>query len=62
MTAGYAIDTLPRETVDAVVIGDGAARLNGALMPARSRHLHAGNAADAGVAPGAAGTTTPTTA
>ncbi|MFB6852789.1 NAD(P)/FAD-dependent oxidoreductase [Streptomyces sp. NPDC056121] len=33
----YATDTLPRTTVDAVVIGGGAAGLNGALMLARSR-------------------------
>jgi thioredoxin reductase len=32
-----AMDTLSRETVDAVVIGGGAAGLNGALMLARSR-------------------------
>ncbi|MEU3459456.1 NAD(P)/FAD-dependent oxidoreductase [Streptomyces sp. NPDC006733] len=33
----YATDTLPERTVDAVVIGGGAAGLNGALMLARSR-------------------------
>ena len=33
----YATDTLPRESVDAVVIGGGAAGLSGALMLARSR-------------------------
>ncbi|MER5956367.1 NAD(P)/FAD-dependent oxidoreductase [Streptomyces sp. NPDC001893] len=33
----YATDTLPRTTVDSVVIGGGAAGLNGALMLARSR-------------------------
>ncbi|KIF78215.1 thioredoxin reductase [Streptomyces sp. 150FB] len=33
----YATDELPRETVDGVVIGGGAAGLNGALMLARSR-------------------------
>ena len=36
-TAAYASDTLPDETVDAVVIGGGAAGLSGALMLARSR-------------------------
>ncbi|WPB95639.1 NAD(P)/FAD-dependent oxidoreductase [Streptomyces malaysiensis] len=36
-TAAYATDTLPGGTVDAVVIGGGAAGLNGALMLARSR-------------------------
>jgi thioredoxin reductase len=36
-TAAYATDQLPGETVDAVVIGGGAAGLNGALMLARSR-------------------------
>ncbi len=35
--AENATDTLPGETVDAVVIGGGAAGLNGALMLARSR-------------------------
>jgi thioredoxin reductase len=35
--AAFASDTLPHETVDAVVIGGGAAGLNGALMLARSR-------------------------
>ena len=35
--APYATDQLPSETVDAVVIGGGAAGLNGALMLARSR-------------------------
>ncbi|MGW7081343.1 NAD(P)/FAD-dependent oxidoreductase [Streptomyces sp. NPDC054866] len=35
--AAYATDELPGETVDAVVIGGGAAGLNGALMLARSR-------------------------
>jgi thioredoxin reductase len=35
--AAYASDTLPDETVDAVVIGGGAAGLSGALMLARSR-------------------------
>jgi thioredoxin reductase len=35
--AAYAGDQLPDETVDAVVIGGGAAGLNGALMLARSR-------------------------
>ena len=37
VTAEYATDALPGETVDAVVIGGGAAGLNGALMLARSR-------------------------
>src|ERR1700716_3480496 len=36
-TSPYASDALPGETVDAVVIGGGAAGLNGALMLARSR-------------------------
>ncbi|MFE2845881.1 NAD(P)/FAD-dependent oxidoreductase [Streptomyces scopuliridis] len=36
-TSAYASDALPGETVDAVVIGGGAAGLNGALMLARSR-------------------------
>ncbi|WAU82198.1 hypothetical protein O1Q96_21955 [Streptomyces sp. Qhu-G9] len=36
-TSPYAIDALPGGTVDAVVIGGGAAGLNGALMLARSR-------------------------
>lgn len=36
-TAVYPSDQLPGETVDAVVIGGGAAGLNGALMLARSR-------------------------
>jgi thioredoxin reductase len=36
-TVGNADDTLPTGTVDAVVIGGGAAGLNGALMLARSR-------------------------
>jgi thioredoxin reductase len=36
-TAEDATDTLPGETVDAVVIGGGAAGLNGALMLARTR-------------------------
>ncbi|MEV0248732.1 NAD(P)/FAD-dependent oxidoreductase [Nocardia sp. NPDC050712] len=36
-TSAYATDELPAETVDAVVIGGGAAGLNGALMLARSR-------------------------
>lgn len=35
--AAYVSDELPGETVDAVVIGGGAAGLNGALMLARSR-------------------------
>ncbi|OIK24710.1 hypothetical protein [Streptomyces malaysiense] len=61
MTAGYAIDTLSRETVDAVVIGDGPAGLNGALMPDRSHHPHVGSAADVDAAPGAAGTSPTTT-
>src|SRR6266702_7781098 len=37
VTAEYATAALPGETVDAVVIGGGAAGLNGALMLARSR-------------------------
>ena len=37
ITAAYQTDQLPNETVDAVVIGGGAAGLNGALMLARSR-------------------------
>lgn len=37
MTTPYASDVLPADTVDAVVIGGGAAGLNGALMLARSR-------------------------
>ncbi|MFC4588405.1 NAD(P)/FAD-dependent oxidoreductase [Sphaerisporangium corydalis] len=37
MTTGYPTDEPPPETVDAVVIGGGAAGLNGALMLARSR-------------------------
>lgn len=37
MTTALATDTLPEGTVDAVVIGGGAAGLNGALMLARSR-------------------------
>ncbi|AQW56233.1 NAD(P)/FAD-dependent oxidoreductase [Streptomyces violaceusniger] len=36
-TTRYESDTLPTDTVDAVVIGGGAAGLNGALMLARSR-------------------------
>ncbi|MFE9889704.1 NAD(P)/FAD-dependent oxidoreductase [Streptomyces scopuliridis] len=36
-TSAYASDALPGETLDAVVIGGGAAGLNGALMLARSR-------------------------
>lgn len=36
-TGPHATDTLPEGTVDAVVIGGGAAGLNGALMLARSR-------------------------
>ncbi|MFE2034987.1 NAD(P)/FAD-dependent oxidoreductase [Streptomyces scopuliridis] len=36
-TSAYASDALPGETVDAVVIGGGAAGLNGALTLARSR-------------------------
>ncbi|WP_289849717.1 hypothetical protein [Actinoallomurus purpureus] len=36
-TSPYASDALPGGTVDAVVIGGGAAGLNGALMLARSR-------------------------
>jgi glycine/D-amino acid oxidase-like deaminating enzyme len=35
--SAYATDALPWTTVDAVVIGGGAAGLNGALMRARSR-------------------------
>ena len=37
MIAAYASDKLPDETVDAAVIGGGAAGLSGALMLARSR-------------------------
>lgn len=36
-TPGYTSDTLPGQIIDAVVIGGGAAGLNGALMLARSR-------------------------
>ncbi len=36
-TFGYESEELPAETVDVVVIGGGAAGLNGALMRARSR-------------------------
>jgi thioredoxin reductase len=36
-TPGFVTDAFPHETVDAVVIGGGAAGLNGALMLARSR-------------------------
>ncbi|MEU6229090.1 FAD-binding protein, partial [Streptomyces sp. NPDC047042] len=36
-TPPYASDALSEETVDAVVIGGGAAGLNGALVLARSR-------------------------
>lgn len=35
-TPAYTSDTLPEQTIDAVVIGGGAAGLNGALMLARS--------------------------
>ena len=37
MTAPYASDALPADTVDVAVIGGGAAGLNGALMLAHSR-------------------------
>lgn len=36
-TSRYESDTLPAETADVVVIGGGAASLNGAQMPGRSR-------------------------
>jgi thioredoxin reductase len=36
-TSAYTSDTLPEQAIDAVVIGGGAAGLNGALMLARSR-------------------------